>query len=1038
MHSNYELRSRPSGRVNPVRPPIVDMGAADSSPTFHGRRSPLSGPSTPAVPMRSPIHLGTAAGHVRRSPEAATPVSSFVSSVVPQPEIPRFSPAVTIVCDGSATSVRLLSSRLAMYEATRGWSALQSLDYVQQCLGEQVLSVLGDTVFACTSGTELVAAIKAAFCPAASRQAIVAFSRIYQQRLSFNDFLPVFTTAWSDYSSALGLDDSLRAPLLFDRLCRNLQQEILSLARHDPNWTPIDWCDLLSKARDAETTLKTTSISSSKPPTTIAPISRSGNSKIVCSHCKRNGHSEATCFKLHPELQTKHESTRPTSNCLSLSIPSTTSSSLPTSNIWISNVSSPLQVHATALLDTGSTTNFLRSDLADGFDRVKHVSNIRSIGGEVESHFGIVADIEVNQILYRDVGFVLVDNLPQEFDAILGNATLGSIGITLCDGSNSYNQSSESSEDEVEISCSSVSEHSMVSISKSLTSDQQVSVRQLLDEFSDCFGSTFTFDLNRTPPVQHRIELIDSSKQPPRARVRPLSPPKCSILKEQLDDLLSRGLVRPSKSPYASPVVLVQKPDGSTRFCVDYRQLNSNTKRDSYPLPRIQQLLEHLAGHTYYSAMDLLSGFWQVPMYPADIEKTAFVTPFGLFEFVVMPFGLMNATATFQRLTDAIFNECNVEPYVDDIVIAHSDFSEHLTQLRKIFEAMRKYSLKAKPSKCRFGESRMDCLGHEVSSDGIRPRGDSVEAVRKIPAPKNASELRSFLGLTGYYQKHIANYSRITWPLRQLLSKDAKFEWNASCEDAFNQLKNALSTRPIISPPNFEFPFVLTTDACGRGLGAVLHQEIDGRQRVIAYASQSLKPAEINYSTTEQEALAIVWAFDKFREYLDGVPFHLETDHRALQYIFDQKKPANSRIARWQAALQGQNYTIKHRSGDSIPQADALSRLTGTVATTDDADYTDDWMNEVQFCLVAIDDVKRAQQHDPDCMQLLADLELSGTSNFRQMDDGLLVRNEASGVRVVVPASLRHAILKQAHEESGYLELRSSYLLLGIHAIGLA
>ena len=275
--------------------------------------------------------------------------------------------------------------------------------------------------------------------------------------------------------------------------------------------------------------------------------------------------------------------------------------------------------------------------------------------------------------------------------------------------------------------------------------------------------------------------------------------------------------------------------------------------------------------------------------------------------------------------------------------------------------------------------------GHELSCDGIQPRMDSVDTINAIRAPSNTSELRSFLGLVGYYQKHIPNFATITYSLRQLLAKEAKFEWNGECEKSFQQLKCILGSRLILAPPDYRHSFVLTTDACTKGLGAVLHQNVDGRDRVIAYASQSLKPAERNYSTTEQEALAIVWAFDKFREYLDSVSFQLETDHRALQYIFDQKKPANSRIARWQAILQGQNYTIKHRSGESIPQADALSRLPTTTFDTDNGSYTDEWINDVQFCLLSIEDVKYAQSHDPDCMGLAIDIESESNyeSGFR-------------------------------------------------------
>ena len=1022
MNNLYDLRPRSAGRANPIRSPF-STGTVNSPATARAPRTDATAHSPSSHHVRSPAAAATAPAPFLHRNADVDGDSVCKSSIVPPLEEPlRFSPANPIVCDGSLSSVRLLSSRLAMHQSTRGWNRLQSLDYVQQCLTEQVLSVLGDTVFACSSGTELVNAVKAAFCPAASRHAIITFSQLHQQRMPFNEFLPVFTAAWSDYSTALSLDDSLRAPLLFDRLTKNLQLEVLDIARHDPNWAPTDWCDLLAKARDAETTLKSNQTANHRLQSAIntSKSTTNSNAKLVCNHCKRNGHVESTCYKLHPELQ---KSKPPVSF---VAAANTAADSLPTCEVWLSNFADPslsVSIHSSALLDTGSTVNFIHSSIARYFDAIDSSATVLGIGGPLSATKSVLLSLQVQNVTLHQVPFFVIDSLPSSFDVILGVSAMRETGFTLVSHTLSEsNPLNESIACLTALDCNN-DEQIEFHISDALTPNQQMQLRSLLDEFAECFSTSFVFDTNNLPPVSHRIELIDEKKQPPRVRVRPLSPPKKLILQDQLDDLLRRGLIRPSKSPYAAPVVLATKPDGSTRFCVDYRQLNANTKRDNYPLPRIQQLLENLAGKTYYSAMDLLSGFWQVPMFPDDIEKTAFITPFGLFEFVVMPFGLMNATATFQRLTDAVFAECHVEPYVDDLVTAHCDFESHISELRNILMQMRKYALKAKPNKCHFAERRIRCLGHELSSDGIQPRMDSVDAINAIRAPSNTSEVRSFLGLVGYYQKHIPNFATVTFPLRQLLGKEAKFEWSSECDKSFQQLKRILGSRPILSPPDYRHPFVLTTDACTKGLGAVLHQNVDGRDRVIAYASQSLKPAERNYSTTEQEALAIVWAFDKFREYLDGVPFQLETDHRALQYIFDQKKPANSRIARWQVILQGQNYSIKHRSGQSIPQADALSRLPTTTFNTEGGSYTDEWINDVQFSLLSIEDVRHAQWHDPDCMALAIDMESDHSSGFKYDSSGLIVRLHTNGHRIVIPASLRYAILKHAHETSGHLSV---------------
>ena len=373
-------------------------------------------------------------------------------------------------------------------------------------------------------------------------------------------------------------------------------------------------------------------------------------------------------------------------------------------------------------------------------------------------------------------------------------------------------------------------------------------LHSLVMEFSDVFALNSS-ELGRTSITTHKIDTGDSPplRQPPRRVPFALRGKVDSLV----EDMLEQGVITPSSSPWASPIVLVAK-DGSTRFCVDYRRLNTVTKLDVHPLPpRIDDSLDLLAGTRYFSSLDLASGYWQVGMGGESQEKTAFVTHAGLYEFAVMPFGLCNAPATFQRLMEEVLRGLAREKcliYLDDVLVMGRTFDEHLNNLREIFMRLSRAGLRLKPSKCKLVRREVEFLGYNVSGGGISADPRKVRAVTEYPRPNDLRALRAFLGLLSYYRRFIPRFYAIAQPLYSLTRKDTPFLWSADCETAFHQLKGQLTLAPVLAYPQFGKDFLLETDASGVGLGAVLSQKQedgmkeDGMIRPITFASRTLQP----------------------------------------------------------------------------------------------------------------------------------------------------------------------------------------------------
>ncbi|XP_049932536.1 uncharacterized protein LOC126409875 [Nymphaea colorata] len=447
------------------------------------------------------------------------------------------------------------------------------------------------------------------------------------------------------------------------------------------------------------------------------------------------------------------------------------------------------------------------------------------------------------------------------------------------------------------------------------------------------YADVFPEDLPGLPPVREvefGIELIPGTAPISKAPYR-MAPAELEELKKQIQDLASKGFIRPSVSPWGAPVLFVKKKDGSMRLCIDYRMLNQVTIKNKYPLPRIEDLFDQLKEAKVFSKIDLRSGYHQLRIKEEDIPKTAFRTRYGHYEFRVMPFGLTNAPAAFMGLMNRIFHEYLdrfVIVFIDDVLVYSDCEAMHAAHLELVMRILRENQLYAKYSKCEFWLDKVNFLGHVISKEGVAVDPAKVEAVQQWNAPTNVSEIRSFLGLAGYYRKFIKDFSKIATPLTKLLRKGVKFTWTEDCQKSFQMLKDSLTSAPILTLPNGRKGFVVYTDASGTGYGAVLMQ----KDNVIAYASRQLKQHEKNYPTHDLELGAVVFALKIWRHYLYGVEFEVFSDHKSLKYLFSQKE-LNLRQRRWLEYLKDYDFEIKYHPGKANVVADALSRKTTAKAS---------------------------------------------------------------------------------------------------------
>lgn len=633
-----------------------------------------------------------------------------------------------------------------------------------------------------------------------------------------------------------------------------------------------------------------------------------------------------------------------------------------------------------------------------------------------------------------------------------------------------------------------------------LTQEQQDQVVQLLLQYQDVF-SISDDDLGHCDLLEHRIKTTDDV--PIKQADRRVSPHLVPEVQKQLQKWLKDGIIQKSSSPYASQMVIVKKRDGKIRICVDYRELNSKTVKDAFPLPRIEEALESLKGARYFICLDLTQGYLQIGVHKDDKEKTAFRALGGLYEFNRLPFGLCNSPATFSRVMGHCFGDWfqkGIIVYLDDILVHAESFEKALQRLEQVLQILREQGLKLKPKKCQFFLSQVSYLGHTVSEKGIETKEDIVKAVRDFPVPKNEKDLYSFLGLAGFYRKFIPNYARIAQPLTKMLSGFEKKHsrarkavprsgvepwedrWQEEQQEAFEKLKQKLTSSPILAYPDFSLPFIVEVDASLKGLGAVLSQEQGGQRVVIAFASRALKPHERgmkDYSSLKLEFLALHWAVtQKFKEYLYGSTFTVYTDNNPLSYVLKTKRSAVN--MRWLSQLADFNFEVVYKTGRSNLNADALSRQP-VDSDRVEAEFVPSYMNLPAELLARLthqivileedeyfshqgkqessrikydnDKLSRAQREDPEISTFLSYFKKGikpPFSHYRkksrtvkqlmkqwtrlQLIKGVLHRNVIiRGQKInqiVLPVTIRKEVLHQLHDCHGHQGIERTYLLL--------
>ena len=454
--------------------------------------------------------------------------------------------------------------------------------------------------------------------------------------------------------------------------------------------------------------------------------------------------------------------------------------------------------------------------------------------------------------------------------------------------------------------------------------------RKELAEVITQYREVFPDVPSKTNLIEHDVDVGDSA--PIKQHPYRVSPMKKELLDKEVQYMLENDIIEESQSNWSSPCILVPKHDGGFRFCTDFRKVNDKTKSDSFPIPRIADCIDQIGNAKFVSTFDMLKGYWQVPLTQRAREISAFVTPSGLYQYKVMPFGMKNAPATFQRMVNKLVQDIDgCEGYIDDVVIYSDDWSDHIRQIKRFFQIMREAKLTINLMKSEFSKATVKYLGHIVGQGQVRPLDAKIQTIVKFPIPTSRKELARFLGMAGYYRNFCLNFSDIAAPLTNLLSKKVKFVWTDDCQMAFDKVKLLLQKSPVLKSPDYEKPFKLIIDSSDVGTGSVLVQEAsDGLDHPVSYFSKKFLKYQKNYSVVEKETLGLVLALEHFDVYLGSTPFKIKvyTDHNPLTFLKTMKNK-NQRLVRWSLALQEYNLEIQHIPGSENVVADALSRCIG-------------------------------------------------------------------------------------------------------------
>ena len=544
-----------------------------------------------------------------------------------------------------------------------------------------------------------------------------------------------------------------------------------------------------------------------------------------------------------------------------------------------------------------------------------------------------------------------------------------------------------------------------------LDAQRQDQLNDVLMKYPNLFSGD-KCDIGTIPNIEHRI--VTNEIRPVCNRQWRLPESTKSIIRKECEQMAKAGVIEPSTSPWLSPVVLVRKKDGTVRFCVDYRGLNAVTIADTYPLPRIDELLDDLGNASCFSLLDSRSAYWSVKVAKEDRPKTAFADGHRLWQFKRLPFGLATAPTTFQRTMNLILTSVlgrHTLAYLDDVIVYSPNFDEHLSHLDETLSLLSKAGLKLNSPKCEFAKSEIKFLGFKVSKDGVSPDPEKVKSIEEMPAPRNVKEVRRFLGATGFFRKHIKAYASIAAPLSRLTRKDTSFVWGKEEENAFCKLKQTLATAPVLRRPDYDVPFEIHTDASKVAIGACLMQRgQDNVPYAVAYYSRKMQDAESRYPPIDMEALAVVEGVRVFDPYVYGRKFDIYTDHRPLTYVFS-RKTKSPRMSRWSHELSFYQYRLLYKKGASHHVPDLLSRA----------------VNAIDLGNPDPEQIREAQMEDPLWREVIQYLEEQALPRHRiplalgefELKDGVLYHVRQLPERVihqlVVPKVLRLVALKLAH-----------------------
>lgn len=927
-----------------------------------------------------------------------------------------------------------------------------------------------------TSWAEVLTALRRAF--GFNKPSHQIFKELFSKQQADRESTDVFVNSARALLARLPatpvLDQIHQIDMIYGLLNRRIRQRV---SRDDIK----TFDDLITKARSAEDNFPEKATDNNKPISNFAASSSEKQAKLrpKCNFCKHFGHVQSDCRKYASRLSRNSESSQETTppaprnlshiTCFGCGTPGYIRSQCPNCNpptnaIPVVNHAASLELLSTNNSLTGSSCRplLLISVLGKtGLAYVDSGAKCSMAGSNLYSHL-----LSINcPFKSTEVQMVLADGRPRTVNANLFECTvqlqdrsISTTFVAIPDYVNSKtllgadfimeaqlilnlpgNQWSFS--DDPNTCYALHGEPAVSSAAEPLTinsADMSLSLRNseapqasnteraALETLIQQHGEIFRRSNEPTPFAEHRIPLTDDTpiSVPPYR----LAPAKKEILRKELDTLLQNEVIEECESPFAAPVVLVPKKDGTTRLCVDYRRLNAVTRSDKYPLPRIDDLLHSTCNAVYMTTLDLKCGYHQVPVRVEDRDKTAFITPFGTFRYRTMPFGLKTAPATFQRLIDRFrsgLQHVSMVAYLDDLIILSPTFETHLRDLKEVFERLTLFKLTLNRPKCTFGNTEVEYLGHILTQNGIAPNPEKIRAIARLPAPKNVKQLLTFLQTCSWFRRFVERFSEVARPLSSLTKKKATWEWGPEQESSFRTLKNLLTTSPILRQADPSLPFTLRTDASSYAIGAALLQGEGPDERPVEYASRLLTAAEIHYHTTEREALSIVWAVNKFRGYLEGSSVVVRSDHQPLRWLMTLKSPSG-RLARWALALQPYDLKIEYTPGRCNALADALSR----------PPCHDSNQENCEVCLVSVDiaadnakSIRDTQIRDPDLNRIIECLESPDPSEVdirRWGDRGYVMLNgvlyryspefEGEEAQQVVPKSEVLRVLKEVHD----------------------